>query len=158
MSAHKPVERFTPGQERFGTSLIKRIGSLQTLVYELTGGRVWNTFRGGQVAILTVIGRKSGQARKTPLLYIEDGDRVVMAASKGGMSTAPVWYHNVKANPEVQIQIGARKRTMIAREASPPEEAQLWPKLEAMYPEFAEYRARCEGVRHIPVLIFDEKK
>ena len=119
---------------------------------------MWNTFRGGQVAILTVIGRKSGQARKTPLLYIEDGDRVVMAASKGGMSTAPVWYHNVKANPEVQIQIGARKRTMIAREASPPEEAQLWPKLEAMYPEFAEYRARCEGVRHIPVLIFDEKK
>lgn len=158
MSTQKPVARFTPGQEKFGTALIRRIGSLQTLVYELTGGRVWNTFRGGQVAILTVAGRKSGQPRKTPLLYIEDGDRVVMAASKGGMSTAPVWYHNVKANPEVQIQIGARKRTMIAREASPPEEAQLWPKLEAMYPEFADYRARCEGVRHIPVLIFDAKK
>lgn len=158
MSMQKPVQRFTPGQEKFGTSVIRRIGSLQTLVYELSGGRVWNTFRGGQVAILTVIGRKSGEPRKTPLLYIEDGERVVMAASKGGMSSAPVWYHNVKANPEVQIQIGARKRKMIAREASPQEEAQLWPKLEAMYPEFAEYRARCEGVRHIPVLIFDEKE
>lgn len=158
MSDTRPVQRFTPGQEKFGSWFIKRIGALQVLVYELSGGRLWNTFLGGQVAILSTTGRKTGKQRKTPLLYIEDGERVVMAASKGGMSKAPVWYHNVVANPVVQIQIGSRKRKMVAREASEQEERRLWPKLEAMYPGFIEYRARCEGVRRIPVLVFEPEK
>jgi F420H(2)-dependent quinone reductase len=77
-----------------------------------------------------------------------------MTASKGGMSKLPVWYHNVVAADTVDIQIGSEKRTYRMREASAQEEATLWPLLEAMYPDYKEYRARTAGVRHIPVLIF----
>jgi F420H(2)-dependent quinone reductase len=158
MTQEKPFTPYTPGQEKFGSWMIRNVGNLQVLVYEFSGGRLWNTFLGGQVAILTTVGRKSGKRRKLPLLFIEDGDRVVMAASKGGMSKPPLWYHNVVANPEVEIQVGASKRAMVARHANADEELALWPKLEAMYPGFIEYRARCEGVRHIPVLIFEPKR
>lgn len=155
MNQPTEVKRFSAGQERFGSWLIRRFGALQVRVYELSGGRLWNTFLGGQVAILTTTGRRSGRQRKVPLLYIEDGERVVMAGSKGGMSTAPLWLANVEADPRVRIQIGNRVRELRARIATVAEEQLYWPQLQAMYPGFAEYRARCEGVRHIPLLIFD---
>ena len=128
---------------------------MQTAVYELTGGRLWNTFLGGPVAILSVVGRKSGVLRKIPLLYLKQGDNVVMTASKGGMTTLPVWYHNVVAADTVDIQVGSQKNTYTMREANAEEEVSLWPELEAMYPDYIEYRARTEGIRHIPVLIFE---
>ena len=145
---------YTARQERFGTWLINRLGRWQTSVYELTGGRVWNTFLGAPVAILTTVGRKSGIERKIPLLYLWHKDQVVMTASKGGMSRLPLWYYNVMAAPTVQIQIGSEKQTYTPREATPAEEDELWPQLEQMYPDYREYRARTAGVRHIPILIF----
>ncbi|MCB1703922.1 MAG: nitroreductase family deazaflavin-dependent oxidoreductase [Halioglobus sp.] len=145
---------YTEKQEKFGSWIIGKVGRWQTTVYELTGGRLWNTFLGGPVAILTAVGRKSGLVRKVPLLFLQHGDEVVMTASKGGMSKLPVWYHNVVAAATVDIQIGSQKKTYRMREANAEEEAQLWPKLEAMYPNYKEYRKRAEGVRKIPVLIF----
>ena len=155
MTSKPEFTPYTERQERFGEWFIKNLGRMQVRVYEWTGGRVWNRFLGAPCAILTTTGRRSGKRRKVPLLFMEDGDRVVMVASKGGMSKAPVWYHNLCANPEAEIQIGGRKRRMVAREATPDEESELWPRLDAIYPNYAEYRARCEGVRHIPVLIFE---
>ena len=148
------IQRYTPKQEKFGSWIISKVGRWQTTVYELTGGRLWNTFLGGPVAILTTVGRKSGAVRKVPLLFLQHGDDVVMTASKGGMSTLPVWYHNVVAADTVDIQIGRDKKTYRMREANEQEEKTLWPLLEAMYPDYKEYRARTEGVRKIPVLIF----
>lgn len=145
---------YTARQERFGTWMINRLGRWQTTVYELTGGRLWNTFLGSPVAILTTVGRKSGIERKIPLLYLRHNDQVVMTASKGGMSRLPLWYYNVMAAPAVQIQIGPEKQTYIPREATPDEEDELWPELEQMYPDYREYRARTAGIRHIPILIF----
>jgi deazaflavin-dependent oxidoreductase (nitroreductase family) len=150
----KDVQPYTAQQEKFGSWIIGKVGRWQTTVYELTGGRLWNTFLGGPVAILTTVGRKSGKVRKVPLLYLRDGDNVVMTASKGGMSKLPVWYFNVVAADTSDIQIGSVKKTYRMREATADEEIRLWPKLEAMYPDYREYRARTEGVRHIPVLIF----
>ena len=150
----RDIQPYTPQQEKFGSWLINKVGRWQTAVYELSGGRLWNTFLGGPVAILTVVGRKSGVVRKIPLLYLRHGDNVVMTASKGGMSKLPVWYHNVVAADTVQIQVGAEKKTYRMREADASEEAELWPKLEAMYPDYREYRQRTDGVRRIPVLIF----
>ena len=150
----KDIQRYTPKQEKFGSWIISKVGRWQTTVYELTGGRLWNTFLGGPVAILTTVGRKSGAVRKVPLLFLQHGDDVVMTASKGGMSTLPVWYHNVVAADTVDIQIGSDKKTYRMREANEQEETTLWPLLEAMYPDYKEYRARTEGVRKIPVLIF----
>jgi F420H(2)-dependent quinone reductase len=148
------IKPFTPRQEKFGSWIIGKVGRWQTTVYELTGGRLWNTFLGGPVAILTTVGRKSGLVRKVPLLYLKNGDDVVMTASKGGMSKLPIWYYNVVAADTVDIQIGTDKKTYRMREATAEEEVLLWPKLEAMYPDYKDYRARTEGVRTIPVLIF----
>ncbi|MEZ5573038.1 MAG: nitroreductase family deazaflavin-dependent oxidoreductase [Halioglobus sp.] len=150
----KDIQPYTPQQEKFGSWIISRVGRWQTTVYELTGGRLWNTFLGGPVAILTTVGRKSGLVRKVPLLFLRDGENVIMTASKGGMSKLPVWYYNVVAADTVDIQIGKVKKTYRMREADAAEESRLWPQLEAMYPDYKEYRARTEGVRHIPVLIF----
>lgn len=150
----KDIQPFTPKQERIGSWIIRKVGRWQATVYELTGGRLWNTFLGGPVAVLTVVGRKSGQVRKVPLLFLKQGDDVVMTASKGGMSKLPVWYYNVAAADTVDIQVAADKKTYRMREANAEEEIKLWPLLEKMYPDYKEYRQRTEGVRHIPVLIF----
>lgn len=144
-------------QEKFGKWFIKKIGKSQTKVYELSNGRLWNTFLGAPCAILTTIGRKTGEKRKTPLLYLEHEGDVVMVASQGGFSTEPFWYKNISANPEVTIQIGGRKRTMIARNASDEEKEVLWPKLDAIYEGYKEYRARTKGIRVIPIVIFSDK-
>ncbi len=151
----KTIKPYTAKQEKFGAWLISRIGRWQVKVYEWTGGRLWNKFLGAPVAILTTVGRKSGLVRKVPLLYLMHGDSVVMTASKGGMSKLPVWYHNVKASPEVTIQVGNQKKRYRMREANEQEEVQLWPQLEKMYPDYREYRLRTADVRRIPVLIFD---
>ncbi|MFT4518402.1 MAG: deazaflavin-dependent oxidoreductase (nitroreductase family) [Halioglobus sp.] len=148
------VVPFTPGQEKFGSWLISRVGRWQTTVYELSGGRLWNKFLGGPVAILSTVGRKSGVLRKVPLLFLRHGENVVMTASKGGMTVLPIWYHNVAAAETSDIQIGTEKKTYQMREANAEEEVELWPLLEEMYPSYVEYRARTEGVRSIPVLIF----
>ncbi len=148
------IKPYTEKQEKFGSWIINRVGRMQTFVYELTGGRLWNKFLGSPVAILTVVGRKTGKIRKIPLLYLKQEDNIIMTASKGGMSKLPVWYHNVKAAESVKIQVGSVKREYTLREATEDEEQSLWPKLEAMYPDYKEYRARTEGVRSIPVLIF----
>jgi deazaflavin-dependent oxidoreductase (nitroreductase family) len=144
-------------QERFGKWLIKRIGKWQTFVYELTGGRLWSRFLGVECAILTTTGRKSGEPRKTPLLYLAQGDEVVMVASQGGFSSMPLWYRNLQASPEALVQVGTNKRQMVARDANPQEREQLWPQLDALYSGYQEYRARTEGVREIPIVIFSAK-
>jgi len=144
---------YSAGQERFGKFFIKNFGALQVWVYRLTGGRLMNTFLGVKVAILGHYGRKSGKLRRTPLLYLEDGDHVVLAASCGGFSRAPQWQHNLDANPQAEIQVGPRNRRMRARRATEEEERRYWPKLTALYPGFTEYRARVDGVRHIPLYV-----
>ena len=109
---------WSPLQERFGKWFIKKIGKWQTTVYEMTGGRIWNTFLGCQVAILTTTGRKTGSPRKTPLLFLERDSQVIMVASQGGFSTEPFWYKNICSNPQVSIQIGSSRRVMYARDAT----------------------------------------
>lgn len=152
--SEQPIKPYTKKQEKIGSWLISRIGRWQVAVYELSSGRLWNKFLGSPVAILTTVGRKTGIVRKIPLLFLKQGEQVVMTASKGGMSKLPLWYFNVAAQPQVEIQIGAEKKSYTMREANADEEALLWPQLEAMYKDYKEYRARTAGVRKIPVLIF----
>ena len=141
-------------QERFGKWMIKRIGKYQVKVYEMTNGKLWNTFLGAPCAILTTRGAKTGLLRKTPLLYLIDNNDIVLVASQGGFSTLPFWYKNIQNDPNVTIQIGAEKYTVQAREASEEQKELLWPKLDAMYEGYQEYRARTRGVRDIPILLF----
>jgi deazaflavin-dependent oxidoreductase (nitroreductase family) len=152
---NKAITPYSAKQEKIANWVMRQLARWQAPVYELSGGRLWRTFMGVPVAILTTVGRKSGKLRKTPLLYLRDGERIVMTASKAGTSTLPAWYFNAKAAGRVQIQIGADKRDYYVREASLEEERKLWPKLDAIYPDYRQYRARTEGVRRIPILIFN---
>jgi deazaflavin-dependent oxidoreductase (nitroreductase family) len=146
-----PPKPFTPAQERRGNVFIKLMSKLNTVLYRASGGRVGGRFKGAPVCLLTTIGRKSGEPRTMPLLYLQQGDDVVIVASKGGFSTSPQWYFNLLANPDVTIEIKGRKSEMTARVAETAERAALWPKLVAMYSDYDEYRQRTE--REIPVVI-----
>jgi deazaflavin-dependent oxidoreductase (nitroreductase family) len=148
-AAPKP---FTPAQERFGSAFIKIMSALNVWVFRLTGGRLGARFPGGApVCLVTVTGRKTGQPRTVPLLYLRRGEELVLVASKGGMSHHPTWYHNMMANPRVEVELGTTKRPMVVRRASAAEKAQIWPQLLEMYSDYATYQART--TRDIPVLI-----
>jgi deazaflavin-dependent oxidoreductase (nitroreductase family) len=138
---------------------IIKIGSrLNTRLYKLTGGRLGGTWRVGAalkkptpVCLLTTIGRKSGEARTVPLLYLTDGDDIVVVASQGGLPKNPAWYYNVRADPSVQIQIGSDSAAYTARIADDVGRAELWPRLVELYADFDTYAAWTDRV--IPVVI-----
>lgn len=134
---------------------MNRLSRWQVKIFEWSNGRLWSTLRGVPVAILTVTGRKSGVPRKVALLYMRWDDKVVMVASKAGTSKTPLWFRNAEANPDVQIQIGAERKNYRMRTASEAEAIELWPLLDALYPAFKDYRARTEGLRVIPLCVFE---
>lgn len=140
------------------TRVIKTMSALHTRMYRVTGGRLGKNWRVGSavrkpvpVCLLTTTGRKTGQRRTVPLVFMQDGANVVLVASKGGLPENPHWYGNVKANPDVEIEIGRRRSSYRARVADPDERAALWPRLVAMYADFASYQTWTE--REIPVVI-----
>ncbi len=105
--------------------------------------------------LLTTKGRKSGEPRALPLIYGTVGGSHVVVASKGGMSRHPVWYLNLEANPDVEVELGRERIKMSARRASDEEKARLWPKLVAMYRDYDDYQARTD--RDIPVVILSPR-
>lgn len=141
--------------------IIKWMSRANTAMYKASNGRVGGKWRMGSkrfgdlppVGILTTIGRKSGQPREAPLLYLREGDRVVLVASQGGRATNPMWYLNLKADPAVTFRIRDEVLTLTARDATAAERAEYWPKLDAMYPDFADYRSYT--TREIPIVICD---
>jgi deazaflavin-dependent oxidoreductase (nitroreductase family) len=148
----KPPRPFSKTEVAIANPLLKLMSRLNTWAYRATGGRLGGKFRGGApVMLVTTTGRKSGRRLTVPLLYLRDGDRVVTVASKGGMDHHPLWYLNMLSNPGVEVQIGEDTRSLRAHTASTAEKAELWPKLVAMYPDYANYQART--TREIPVVI-----
>ncbi|MGE2834228.1 nitroreductase family deazaflavin-dependent oxidoreductase [Mycobacterium sp. SMC-4] len=133
---------------------IKWMSRAQTFLFKKTNGRFGDKFlRGSEVGILTTIGRKSGEPRDVPLLFLQEGNRIVLVASQGGRDTHPMWYLNIKANPAVTFQTKTGKLELVAREATDAERDEYWPKLDAMYPDYANYRSYTE--RKIPIIICD---
>ena len=154
--AETSLPPWTPTQERLATVVIHVMTTLNIWAYRLTGGRLGGKFRGGApVCLVTATGKRSGEARTVALLYLADGDDVVLVASKGGMAHSPGWYHNMMGHPEVEVEIGSAKRPMRARRASPTEKAALWPRLVAMYGDYDSYQART--TRDIPVVILSPR-
>ena len=111
--------------------------------------------RNAPALLLTTIGRKSGQPRTTPVLYLRYGDAIVVVASKGGLPNHPLWYLNLTANPNVEVEVDGQKMAMLARRATEEEKQRLWPRLVEMYPDFANYQARTD--RDIPVIFLSPK-
>ena len=104
------------------------MSKLNTWMYRRSDGEGSAATSRAPVALLTTTGRKTGQPRISPLYFLRDGDRVVVAASKGGSDKNPMWYLNLKANPKVQVQIKKEVLDLTARDATEEERAQYWPQ------------------------------
>ncbi|MDN3026829.1 nitroreductase family deazaflavin-dependent oxidoreductase [Streptomyces sp. S.PB5] len=127
----------------------------QVELYESSGGTEGTTLRdtGMPVIVLTTLGVRSGKIRKTPLMRVEHGGRYAAVASLGGAPKHPVWYHNVKAEPRVELQDGAEKRDMTAREVTGAEKAEWWERAVAAFPPYADYQTKTD--REIPVFVLE---
>ncbi|MFG2455989.1 nitroreductase family deazaflavin-dependent oxidoreductase [Streptomyces sp. NPDC048523] len=127
----------------------------QVELYESSGGTKGNTLMdtGMPVIILTTRGAKSGSIRKTPLMRVEHEGRYAVVASLGGAPKHPVWYHNVKADPHVELQDGAVKRDFVAREITGAEKDEWWERAVAAYPPYADYQEKTDRV--IPVFVLE---
>ena len=99
---------------------------------------------GSRMLLLEHVGRRTGQLRSTPLLYVEDGPRWVVVASNAGDDRAPAWWLNLKHKPDVAVQVGRDHYRVRGREADPSERERLWPVLEASYSYYADYRERTQ--------------
>ena len=108
------------------------------------------------MCLLDHVGAKSGTRRTTPLLYVEDGEDVVIVASKGGFPKHPAWFHNLKANPDTTVQIGSEHRAVRARVAKPDERERLWAKAVRAYHGYEDYAARSKG-REIPLVVLEPR-
>jgi deazaflavin-dependent oxidoreductase (nitroreductase family) len=127
-------------------------------LYRRTGGRIGGNWRGGAAfknpvptLLLEHRGRKSGKLFASPLVYIKDGDNVIIVASMGGRDENPQWYHNLIADPDAHIEMGRDRRAVHAVLASPEEKKELWPKLVDAYADFDAYKSWTD--RDIPVFI-----
>jgi len=136
--------------------VLRRLMGVHTLVYRASGGLVGHRIPGGpSMLLLDHVGAKSGTRRTSPLLYIEDGDDVVLVASKGGYPKHPAWFHNLRANPDTTVQVGSERRAVHARIAGPGERERLWPKAVAAYPGYRDYEKRTD--REIPLVILEPR-
>lgn len=124
-------------------------------LYESSGGTEGTTMQGKPTIILTSVGNKSGKLRKTPLMRIEHDGRYAVVASMGGAPTHPVWYHNLVANPEVELQDGPEKATYTARELHGPEKAEWWERAVEAWPDYANYQTKTS--REIPVFVLEPR-
>jgi deazaflavin-dependent oxidoreductase (nitroreductase family) len=114
-------------------------------------GRVGGLFEGRPMIIIHHIGAKSGIERETPLVHFpEDDDHTVIVASNGGAATNPAWFHNVKANPTVEVEVGADKYEMVAEEITGDERDELWKRVVSEMPQFADYQRNTD--RTIPLV------
>ncbi len=127
----------------------------QVELFERSGGTEGTTLldTGLPVVIVTNLGAKTGKIRKTPLMRVEHDGRYAAVASQGGSPRHPVWYHNLRANPRVEVQDGPVRTPMTARELSGQERAEWWDRAVAAYPPYAEYQRKTD--RQIPVFILE---
>jgi F420H(2)-dependent quinone reductase len=131
--------------------MMRTVSALNTWIYQVSSGRWLGRFASGApVCLLTTQGRKSGQRRTVPLLYLADGDDLVVVASQGGAPRHPGWYFNLVADPTAEVQVGRRRFPVTARTVSDEEKATLWPRLVEIYPPYEAYQHRT--TRSIPVM------
>jgi len=131
----------------------------QVELYEATDGREGGTLRGSglPVVIYTTRGNKSGKLRKTPLMKVEHDGAYLMVASMGGAPKHPVWYHNIKADPEaLMVQDGADRFDATARELEGEERAVWWERAVQAFPPYAEYQRKTD--RLIPVFLAERRE
>jgi deazaflavin-dependent oxidoreductase (nitroreductase family) len=121
--------------------------------YEATDGAEAGDLRGRPVIVLTSVGAKTAKLRKTALMRVEHDGIYAVVASMGGAPKHPVWFYNLKANPQVELQDGPTKRDYLAREVTGDEKAIWWERAVATWPDYAKYQLRT--ARQIPVFVLE---
>lgn len=125
--------------------------------FHANGGKVGGPFEGAPLLLLTTTGARSGQRRTTPLMYLPDGDRLIIFASKAGAPTSPDWYHNLLAHPQATVEVGngsvIETFEVTATPVTGEERDRLYAKQAKLYPGFAEYQAKTTRV--IPVVALE---
>lgn len=142
-SSAKLIERLKP-------RTIRRIGRAHAWLWRLTNGRLGDAFGTAPFMLLATKGRKTGQWRSTPVLYLDNGRDLLIVASFGGNDNHPVWYLNLLDCPEAEVTIKESRVRVVAQEISAEEKQRLWPRLVKLYPPFESYRRRTS--RNIPVV------
>ncbi|MEU8582989.1 nitroreductase family deazaflavin-dependent oxidoreductase [Streptomyces abikoensis] len=125
----------------------------QVELIERSGGTEGTTLQGVPVILLTTRGAKSGKLRKTPLMRVEHEGAYAAVASKGGSPKHPVWYHNIVADPRVELRDGTLLQDMTAREVTGEERDAWWARAVEVWPDYAEYRTKTS--REIPVFVLE---
>lgn len=118
--------------------------------FHANGGKVGGPFEGAPLLLLTTTGAKSGKKFTTPLMYLPDGDRMLIFASKGGAPTNPAWYHNLVAHPNATVEVGTDTFDVAAAVVTGEERDRLYAEQSRRYPNFAEYQEKTS--RRIPVV------
>jgi len=119
------------------------------------GGKVGGPFEGAPLLLLTSTGAKSGEPRTTPVMYLPDGSRMVIFASKAGAPTHPAWYHNLLAHPQATVEVGTSTVEVRARVAAGGERDELYARQAKLYPQFADYAQKT--TREIPVVVLEPR-
>jgi deazaflavin-dependent oxidoreductase (nitroreductase family) len=129
----------------FGKEHVKR--------YRETDGAEGHDWRGASTLLLTTTGARSGTQRTTPLIYGRHGDDYLIVASNGGDDKPPAWFVNIKASPEVELQVWGEHIHARARTATPDEKVELWPIMTGEWPAYDEYQTKTD--RDIPVVVLE---
>jgi F420H(2)-dependent quinone reductase len=136
--------------------VVRRAADLHTAAYRVTHGLVGHRIPGlPAMLLLDHVGARTGTRRTVPLLYVEDGENLVIVASKGGHPRHPAWFHNLRANPETTVQVGSKRRPVRARIATAEERERLWPRVVEAYRGYAEYQRRTG--REIPLVVLEPR-
>lgn len=138
-----------------GARGLRAMGKLNVPVYRLTRGRVGGRVGKAPVLLLTTTGRKSGQPRTVPVVYLPDGERAIVIGSNAGNPRPPAWALNLAANPEAEVEVRADRRAVRARIAEGEERAELWRRMNDQYSGFEDYRARTD--RDIDVFVLEPR-
>ena len=135
-----------------GTRGMRWAGKLNTPLYRISGGRIGGKVNRAPVLLLTTTGRKSGQKRTAPVVYLADGDRVAVINTNAGNERVPAWSLNLKANPEAEVEIGRETRAVVARVAEGEERADLWRRHNVQFTGFDVYDEKLERQPEVFVL------
>jgi F420H(2)-dependent quinone reductase len=135
-------------------TLQRQLARLNAALFRSTRGKVGSRFQGAPVLLLNHVGRKSGQARTSPLIYLDDAPRLVVVASKGGTDAHPAWFHNLLAMESAEVDLpGGQRRRVRPRVAAGDERAALWERMVAIYRPYASYATYTQ--REIPVVVLE---
>jgi len=134
--------------------VLRRVMGAHALLYRATGGRLGGRLPGlPPMLLLDHVGAKSGKKRTTPLVYMPDGDDVVLVAAKRGHPKDPAWLHNLRASPETEVQIRSTRTKVRAREATDEERRRLWPKAVEYNAVWGRYQQRTQ--RTVPLVVLE---